>query len=443
MPAPQTAPEMGGRGCAVALVLFLLLILAVGFYGGYYAYTRINRSLEDLEGMFVTPVPRTNPEGTPEPTPNPLREPLYLAVLGVDLRDDEIPRSDTLILVNLDPIRERIALLSIPRDLWVTIPGYGESRINAAYAFGERDNYRGGGGPVLVKETVEHNFGIPVHAFVQVDFRGFERIVDALGGVTLDVEYPLADVEYPTENYGYTRLYVPVGLQHLNGAQALRYARSRHADSDFGRNRRQQQVLLALRDQALRKGVIRRLPQLVAELSDAVKTDLTPQEVRTLILLAPRAQGWRLETYAITPDMTQSWTTPQGAYVLLPRWDRIEPVLQAFVNGPDPYQKAREEAARIEVRNGTFVPGLAARTADELRRQGLQVVSIAQDPQAGNYPRTVLYVYNEAKAYTVDYLKTLLDLPNLEVRKVTAESPTVDLVLILGEDFALPTREGP
>lgn len=235
--------------------------------------------------------PTLEPDATPSPvpptaTPYPAwdgDEPVHILLLGVDSRpeDEAPPRSDTIIVVRVDPVLERVDMFSIPRDLLVDIPGYQAQKINAAYIIGEIDDLPGGG-PILAAQTIEYNFGIRIDYFATVSISGMEHVVDTIGGIVLDVPAPLKDDQYPTEDYRLTRAYFGTGPQKMDGVQAVRYARTRHDDNDFKRSERQQQVLLALRNQILISGVITKLPQLISEVGDSVRTDLSPRQVLSL-----------------------------------------------------------------------------------------------------------------------------------------------------------------
>src|SRR4051794_34365113 len=164
---------------------------------------------------------------------------------GIDHRAGEPvdgSRSDTIMVVSIDPPSKSVVMMSFPRDLWVSIPGYYPQRINVAHA---------AGGPALTARTIEANFGIKIDNYARVDFDGFEQVVDAIGGVIVDVDRPIKDDEYPTDDYGLIRLYIPPGPMLMDGKTALMYARSRHSEDDFGRARRQQKVLMAIRDRGL------------------------------------------------------------------------------------------------------------------------------------------------------------------------------------------------
>jgi LCP family protein required for cell wall assembly len=422
---------------------------------------------------------------------------LNVLLLGVDRRDGEdLPRSDTMILVSIDPVSKRVGMLSIPRDLWVTIPGYGPNKINAAFPLGEQSKLPGGGAG-LVMQTVEYNFKLPVHHFATVDFRGFIKIIDAVGGIAVEVPYALKDDEYPAdEGPNYTRLYIPAGLQWMDGATALRYARSRHFDTDFGRQRRQQQVLQAIRDQGLKLNLLPRLPELITLLSGSVRTDLDPRQLPALARLGAQIERDQIKSYGITADMTVVHDSPELFY-LEPNWPKINAALREMLGGaPAPAQppaprtpsvqppppravataRPTEPAAtatpgqrlaatatraiaptatpaagratataaatavaarvRVWVRNSTRVQGLAARTADQLRARGYAIVDVTQDANAGQYPKSIVAVYGVERAEGVA-LAQAIGLPASAVRAGAPPAPPgTDILVILGEDAA-------
>ncbi|MEX1157745.1 MAG: LCP family protein, partial [Thermomicrobiales bacterium] len=236
---------------------------------------------------------------TPAPTSTALpewsgREPINILLLGVDTRlgDTGPPRSDTIIIVRVDPVARRVDMLSIPRDLLVEIPGYYATKINAAYPFGELDESIPGGGPTLAAQTIEYNFGIPIHYFAEVDIAGMETVIDTIGGIMVDVPGIVTDDQYPTEDSGFTRVHFTPGLQMMDGVTAVRYARTRHDGGDFSRQARQQQVLLAIRERALATGLITNLPNLISELGDSIRTDILGDDpsLRKLYSLARLGQ---------------------------------------------------------------------------------------------------------------------------------------------------------
>jgi LCP family protein required for cell wall assembly len=252
-----------------------------------------------------------------------------ILVLGIDRRpgQGDAVRTDTMILLHSDPSNHRLVLLSIPRDLWVSIPGRGNGRINAAHVYAEVDTP--GSGPASAAETVSRNFGVPVHRTLRLDFDAFRDVVDAAGGIDIDVPKPVIDNAYPTEDYGTMRIEIPAGQQHMDGETALQYARSRHGSSDFDRAARQQQILLALAKKLSQPSGWPLVPRVYLAFRSAVDTDLTVRDFGRLILAWRFAGTDGLETIVIDRTLTTPHRTAQGASVLLPRWELIQPLVQA------------------------------------------------------------------------------------------------------------------
>ena len=261
--------------------------------------------------LFLFPPPRTN-----------------ILVLGLDRRPDEthyVVRTDTMILATVNPAGNYVGMLSIPRDLYVTLPGGFSGRINSAHVFAEADEP--GAGPAAAMETVRSNFGVNVDHYVRVDLAGFISIVDAMGGIDLDVPNALIDYEYPTYDYGTTIVEFEAGPQHMTGEQALAYARIRHGSSDFQRAGRQQLVIAAILRRLLQPTTWPRLPLVAAAAASALDTDLNPVG---LIRLAPtllRVGPDGLDQRVIEGEMVQPYTTDTGGSVQLPIWENINPVL--------------------------------------------------------------------------------------------------------------------
>ena len=252
-------------------------------------------------------------------------------VMGMDRRPGESGagyRTDTMILVSLDPVSGRVGMLNIPRDLYVDIPGYGLDRVNTAYTSGELEEP--GGGPRLAMQTVQYNFGIPVNDYVIVDFTTFIKIIDLIGGIDVYVREPINDPLYPDMNYGYDPFYVAAGWQHLDGETALKYARSRHNSDDIDRQRRQQDVIYAIRDRVLATNMIATLaPQaftLWAEMKDGIHTGLSLEQI---IQLAWYVKDIPVESFArgivdwehVIP---MNW---QGMDILVPNREKLSELM--------------------------------------------------------------------------------------------------------------------
>lgn len=253
---------------------------------------------------------------------------LTVLMMGIDRRPGETGlsyRTDTLILLSLDPRTGQIGMLSVPRDMWVSVPGYGERRINEPMVLGELR--QAGYGPRLAMETVQYNLGIRVNHYLVVDFAAFITIVDALGGIEVDVPYTINDPLYPSMNYGYDPFFIRAGRQLLNGATALKYARTRHGDSDIRRAERQQQVIMAVRDKATRPEMIPALlanaPALWASLRQNVYTDLTLEQMVQIALFVKDIPLDGVKRGVIDYGYLSSYTTAQGASVLIPNRARL------------------------------------------------------------------------------------------------------------------------
>jgi polyisoprenyl-teichoic acid--peptidoglycan teichoic acid transferase len=250
-----------------------------------------------------------------------------LLLLGLDRRPGQsgASRADTMILVAIDPDRPYVGMLSIPRDLWITLPDGRQNRINTAYFFAEAA--APGTGPQAAMAAVESNFGIPIDHYLTVDFTGFVRIIDSLGGVTVNVERRIVDNEYPTDDFGTQVVVFEPGVQHMDGERALQYARTRHSSSDFDRARRQQAILAAFGRRLLQPDAWLRLPALYVAVVSSVDTTMRPVEIvrllPTLAIVGPDG----LDRRVIEGSMVRPFTTSGGAAVQLPVWETINPVL--------------------------------------------------------------------------------------------------------------------
>lgn len=239
----------------------------------------------------------------PEPPPGLSTATLNILLLGTDARpEDSGPtRTDALVLVRIERDSGRVSMLSIPRDLWVSYPSGGEGRINAAYAVGEK-RFGPGGGATLAKSTVSRLVGIEVDHFVLINFKGFETLIDQLGGITVDVPEMIYDPAYPTEDYRTIEVRFDPGSQHLDGERALIYTRTRHADSDFGRNQRQQLVLMAIFERIRERGLLQQLTSLddyTRALRGYVTTDLSRSRMLEIAGFARSIDGDKILRYAI------------------------------------------------------------------------------------------------------------------------------------------------
>ena len=368
-----------------------------------------------------------------------------ILLLGTDERPDEYspPRTDTIILLSFNPNTGAIGMLSLPRDLWVPLPNTGmTTKINTAYMHGELNNYPGGG-PQMIKDTVSSFVGRPVDHYVRVNFDGFRQIVDLIGGVTVEVPYTIHDEEYPTADYGVETFHLDAGTHKLDGETALKYARTRHGDSDYGRARRQQDIIRAVAQQVTNAGMIpqllSRVPQLLTTMQNSIQTDIP---VQLGIELAQRLQSnTRGDVQQLVLDNRYGEETfsSEGAWILLPDRARVRTAVNAFfaaVDAPPGAQQvalADPAAVRIEILNGTSQPGAAARTAQLLQQSGWQVASIG-DADRSDYAQTVVINYGVAESVAAMVSSQLnLEAEQAQINGLAASGP-VDIRIVIGRD---------
>ena len=429
------------RSSIVALLLVFVTVIAA------VAAPIAFRSYRAYQDVFVTQVPddgpaivaQINAEGTPiivsggddqEVAEIPEwdgESRLTLLLLGVDRRDDDYSRSDTIILVNIDPAEKSARMLSIPRDLKVIVPGFGAHKINAAYAFGDVSEDVPGRGPGLMMRTIETNFGINIDYFAEVDFSGFIEIVDTVGGVTLDVPYPIRDNEYPGPNNQYMRIYFPSGWQHMDGARVLQYARTRHDDSDIQRSARQQQVLLGLRQQALSLDLLGQASTLIGEVGDTVRTDLSLDQAVKLARLASEIDTASIEQLSLS-DALLVYEEPE--YFFQAQWDSVGDIMTAFAGQTivPPMSALANPSYDTGIRllDGSVIPGLGGRVLEVLVANGFEDVTSAELPDYGNYPTTQIIV-TQSNLETAFLLAQLLGLPESAIIiSEEIQTPTVD-----------------
>lgn len=243
-----------------------------------------------------------------------------LLFLGIDYAPHKsfVGRSDTIVLLHFNTLRPYVGLLSIPRDLWVSIPGYGENRINTAHFFAE--SQQAGSGPLATMETIEKNFGIKPDYYLRIRFDGVKEIVNAMGGVTIKLDKPLGG-------------YQP-GVYQLSGEKALGFARRRQGADDFFRMEQGQLLIKSILLEFLKPSKWLRVPSVLIILPQVVETNLPLWQVPRLTLLLLRVGIQNIDARIIDRTMTTPYTTDQGASVLLPRWEQIYPLIDEIFHQP-------------------------------------------------------------------------------------------------------------
>lgn len=419
-------------------------------------------------GTLETLLPEdTMPEIVPTPFPWDGASRVTVLVMGLDYRDwseapNEPSRTDSMILVTMDPVTRTAGMLSIPRDLWVNIPGYNYGKINTAYFLGDAFKYPGGtpglsgnplppGGPGLAMATVEEFLGVPIQYYAQIDFNAFVAFIDEIGGVDINVPY---DMVVDPVGPGNT-VFLKPGVVTLDGKTALAYARNRYTeDGEFDRSKRQQQVILAVRDNILNyyslPKLVARAPTLYKTLSKGIRTNMTLDYAIKLAWVVPQIPEKNIKQGIITKDMAigvrvPSPDFPDGLSALKPLPDRIRLVRdEVFGYGvdsqsivaqatPDTQPKMIAETARVSLQNGTNDPTIISSTYQYLISSGMTIVETA--PADSIYNATQIKVYG-AKPYTIKFLSSVFRVSPDRITYVgyQPEMP-YDVQLVLGNDW--------
>lgn len=390
-----------------------------------------------------SPVPTLNRQGY---------DLMNILLLGNDgeLTDDGFLRTDTMIIVSINRTTNTVAMISLPRDLYVYIPGWTMQRLNLAYIQGERGGWPGGGFGLL-RQTILYNFGINVHYFAMVNLTGFKAMVDAVGGVNLSVDcaiedLPLIGAEVPQgayKNEAEGDYVLPVGYYSMTGAEALWYARSRHNSSDFDRGRRQQQVLRAVWRKARDTGLLNNVVSLWNEAMQNVQTDLTLEDVLGLVPLAlnmdsSQIQDFRLiRTYHTTP-----WQPPDGSNVQLPVYDPLRQLLQDFYTPPTENQLVVRRSS-IDVFNGSGNPNWDNVAADRLAWDGFGAVAMGNAPDSEAIDDTILIDHTgRTKGSSLNDIARTLNVRPENIRVEADPNRTVDYEVILGRNYNSCVEQG-
>lgn len=390
-----------------------------------------------------------------------------ILVMGLDARDWEAgsgaPRTDSMIVLTYDPVTKTAGMLSVPRDLWVNIPGFGSDKINNAYALGEGNRLPGGGAGLAVK-TVEEFLGITINYYAQIDFSAFVRFIDIIGGVKIDVPSDIRvdiigqpctrreggqEVNVYTTNGCYL---IKSGRQVLNGDLALAYARNRHdpgGDGDIDRARRQQQIILAVRQQLARDDVralvLNNALQIYDALASGINTNMSIEDAFSL--------GWAVKDINIEdieqgvigpPDYGTYDTSPDGESIIKPFTENIRLLRdQVFAGGSARSPLAltsqdidlmKMEAANVVVNNGSGNSGIADSTRAYLEAQGMIIVSTG-NADLVNGTTIIDYTGNP---YTVQYLANLMSVNSSHIFSSYDPNSSIDVEIIIGPEWVVP-----
>jgi LCP family protein required for cell wall assembly len=382
-------------------------------------------------------------------------ERISILVLGIDQRCEETgpTHTDTMMVVTLDPLGLSAGVLSLPRDMWVEIPGFGTDRINQANYYGEAFEYPGGG-PALAVETVEGLLGVPIDYYVTVNFDAFVEMVDLIGGIEIDVPEAIDDPNYPDRCYGFDPFRIEAGTHHLDGQQALKYARTRATfGGDVDRAGRQQAVIMAVRDKVLQldnlPGLIAQAPLLWQTFQENVRTNMTFEQAVQLGLLVKEIPDSSIYTAVIDYNYVYNEVTPDGRAVLVPIRENIRQLRDQLFTPPVIPTPAIEnlpalmadEKARVAVYNGTAVFGLAAATQEYLQQYGVNITEVG-NADSSTYLTSQVVTFGRYPN-TVRYLAQLMHIPPLNVSDGTTPEGDFDVLVIIGDDWRVPGSAEP
>lgn len=416
-----------------------------------------------------TPLPTKTPLPSPTPTSRPLSAPALPAngspdatqnpgvpqpvptfavpsgttvilLLGSDVSlESGVGRTDTMILVAVDSVNQTASMVSLPRDLYVYIPGWTTNRLNTALSRGSSSGYPGGAIAQL-KDTILYNFGVPVHYYAQVDFGGFKDVVNIAGGVDVPVSCQLRDWRLrspeldPNVEDNWEMFTLSPGIHHMDGDMALWYVRSRRTTSDFDRGRRQQQVLRLILNQGVDLGLLPQAPDLWNTYRDTVVTDIDIGRMLQLVSLAPGVRENGVQHLYIVGDQLQPYTVPEsGARVQLPVWENMEDTFRRLFLPPALNQATRPPIT-VEIVNHSGNPDLAFLAADNLEWYGFEPVITDADGGAGD-PTSISYYAQNFKGSYDWLLSWILDKRNDEIQLVPDTPYEYNYRVVLGPDY--------
>ncbi len=390
------------------------------------------------QAQEVTPTP----DGIPAPMPligTGTYDISNIMLLGSDTDNPRNSgRTDVIVIVSINYTTGTAALLSIPRDFYAYIPGHDMQRINTAFAFGEQAE--AGGGAALLAETITYNLGITINRYARVDFNGFRRLIDDLGGVEVAVDCAIQDWRLrepgldPQIEENWALYTLPIGVHELNGDLALWYARSRRTSSDFDRGRRHQVILRAMLSRIRQLGLLDQYRDIWTQIPEIVATDVTLQDITRMIPLALTLHADQISSYTFRPNIeVRSWSAPNGASVQVPQPDAVAALMQMFLTPPTSLQVAHEHP-RIEIVNASGFSDLARVAADRLAWEGF-AVSIAEESVPYQDSTTLVDFSGQAKGSSLGVLQRVLRVDDGAVSIEPDAARWVDFRVTLGGSY--------
>lgn len=450
-------------------VFFITLVVGALFLTGCIGRTVISWSLpNDPRAYDPVTLEPLEPEGLlkrikrlvfshEEPLAGHKEDRINVLLLGMGGPGHDGPfLTDTMIIASFQPSTGEVAMISIPRDLGVNIPGHGWYKINHANAYGEVA--QSGSGGALASKVVSDTFNVDIHYYLRVDFKAVEEVIDDIDGITVDVERPFTDTEYPADNYLYQTISFQKGVQTMDGETALTYARSRHGNngegSDFARAKRQQRMILALKEKVLSFETLAnpiRIHSIIETLGNHISTNMDFSDIIAMMKLAKQADLSNIKTVVLDTSpggYLKNGYSPDGAFILAPNtgnFDEISALIEhifdpesdsAIVEHLDTPTQSQPDIpiTTVEVQNGTWRAGLAARAEKILEDDHIVVTTIGN---TGERPvmESGIYVIDPLGQTAALAIKTTLNIPIKKPTDLYTPTAGSQVLVILGEDF--------
>ena len=474
--APAVRSSAALRQAGMASIASLVAVLVV-MSGVHLAVARYDSLLSDTAACIFDPetgcAPGSSPgpsdaetdapdaSATPEPSIGPAvsgseippwngKDRLNILLIGADEQNGG-HNTDTMITLSIDPQSGQVVMFTLPRDtVDVPMPPGPARNVWGSVYSGKINSFlvaarnrsdvfpgtRATRGYTGLKTVVGYLFGLDIKYYVEVNFDGFRKVVDALGGVTINVQVPVLDDNFPKPGSHRERLFVPAGVQHMTGAEALEYARSRKSTSDFERGARQQRLLVSLRRQLDISQVLKNIDPLAQAVGQSLRTDIPRELVPQLLGLAEKIDTRSIRSVIFTPPLYQieCLNCPPRGYIIQPRVARIRAaVAEAFKIDPG-FAEARdalaEEAAAVWVLNGSGRTGEAARLSEYLSYLGIAASAPNQKPDVTGLPATAIRAYNGAENKFPLTLAALRQVFGVEVIPIADTTVRTDFEII-------------
>jgi LCP family protein required for cell wall assembly len=446
IPAPAMPKEIkiGPKSNRLRIIKWVILgvlvaVVGVGVWIGYSA----NRAIKNITSesgnssslfSFLQGASANNLKGKSEGRTNIL----LLGMGGSNHPGGTL--TDSMMVFSIDYPDKKLGMISIPRDLWVPIPGFSSAKINEAFADGEKNKTTTGGGGALASKTVENVLGIPIHYYVDIDFDGFKKLIDTVGGIDINVDKAIYDPYYPAADMiHYDPFSISAGMHHMDGTLALKYARSRETTSDFDRSRRQQQVMSATKDKLISLGIVSnpaKITNILNILGDHIRTNMQVSEMKSFWEVSKDLDMSNIVTKVLDTSNGSplvNSASSGGAYIIVPKKGINNFTdLQDIAKNLFKEESASSKTVRIQLLNGTKTKGITTNLSKTLGNEGYDVVNVGNSAQY--FSKSIVYDCGNGKY--ASSAKTLASEIKAQSQSKTSCSTTgVDIQIVLGDDF--------